>query len=158
MMARPPMPMPNARAASLLVLAAGLGLVFAGLSAAFAYSLSGMVASGALMGALLYAGGVWLGAPPPRADPQVLLFTRALAVASGPSQGRPLRELFPAALHAAIEQACRDALEGRAARLTPSPGSTFAVSPVRSPEGAVVYGLLLTGRVAEAAADVTPAF
>jgi hypothetical protein len=111
-----------------------------------------MVASAAVIAALLYAGGVWLGVPPERIDPQVVLFTRELTVASGPSLGRPVRELFPGALGSAIEDGCRQALEGRAARFTPAPGHPFAVSPVRSPEGAIVYGLLLSGQAADAAA------
>ena len=149
--------MPNARAASLVLLAAGIVLVFAGLSSALAFSPIGMIASAALIAALLYAGGVWLGERPQRGDPTVVLFTRELAVASGASLGRPVGDLFHHAMRAAIEAACRDALEGRAARFTPAPGRTFAVSPVRSPEGAIVYGLLLTGQAAEAPA-VMPAF
>jgi hypothetical protein len=139
------------RAASFVLLAGGVALVFAGLSSAFGFSITGMIASAAAIVALLYAGAVWLGAPAAPSDPDVVLFTPALTVASGPSLGRPVVELFPEPVRARLEIACREALEGRAARFSPHPGHGFAVSPVRSPDGAVVYGLLLSGRAAAAA-------
>jgi hypothetical protein len=153
-----------ARVTSSIILCAGILLVFAGLSSALRFSPIGMAGSAALIAALLYAGGVWFSAPVQQIaskenvqqiNSQVVLFTRDLLVASGPSHGRPVRELFPETIRAAIEEGCRDALQGRAARFVPRPGQAFTVSPVRSPEGAIVYGLLLSGQAAEAiAADV----
>jgi hypothetical protein len=137
------------RIGSLVLLAGGVVLVFGGLTSALGYSPAGMAASGAAIVALLYAGGVWFGPTPP-ADPHVILFTRQLEAAGGPRGGRSIVEQFPSQTRASIEQHCRGALEGRAARFTCG-RTAFAVSPVRSPEGAVVYGLLLTGRAAEAA-------
>jgi hypothetical protein len=138
---------------SLVALAAGIVLVFAGLSAALGFSITGMIASAAAIAALLYAGGVWLGAPSHPADSQVVLFTPGLTVATGPSAGRPIGELFPDSTRAAIEEHCRLALEGRTLRFTVPKHGVFAASPVRCPEGAVVYGLLLSGQTAEAAAS-----
>ena len=139
------------RAASFLLLAGGVALVFAGLSSAFGFSITGMIASAAAIVALLYAGAVWLGSPPAPPDPDLVLFTHALTVASGTSVGRPVVELYPEPVRARLETACREALEGRAARFSAHPGQAFVVSPVRSPDGAVVYGLLLSGRAAAAA-------
>ena len=85
------------RAGSLVALAAGIALVFAGLSSGLGFSITGMIASATAIAALLYAGGVWLGAAPQSADPQVVLFTPGLMVAFGPSAGRPIGELFPEA-------------------------------------------------------------
>ena len=157
-MARPAaVPLKNVRAGSLLVLVAGLALVFAGLSAALDFSIAGMAASGAVIAALLYAGGVWFGAPRERLDQQVVLFTRQLKVASGPSAGRAVSELFPPAMAAVIEEACRQALDGQSRRFAPDPGHAFIVSPIRSPEGVVVYGVLLSGQLTDAAAsDLMP--
>lgn len=145
--------MNSSRAGSLVALAAGIILVFGGLSSAFGFSVAGMIASGAAIVALLYAGGVWFGATPVRPDPGVVLFTRELTIASGPSSGQSVVDLFPESMRAAIAEHCRMALEGRAARFTSSEGDAFTVSPVRAPEGAIVYGLLLSGQAAEAAAS-----
>ena len=145
------------RVASFVLLAGGLLLVFAGLASALDYSPAGMAASGAAIAALLYAGGVWFSAPQPPADSQVVLFTRTLTVASGASLGRPVADLFPGVNPPVIDQNCQQALDGRSTRFTAA-GRTFAASPVRSPEGAVIYGLLLSGRAAEAAeAELTRA-
>ena len=81
----------------------------------------------------------------------MVLFTHALTVASGPMAGRGVSELFAEGMQARIEEGCRKALAGHASRF--SCGSRpFAVSPVQSSEGAVVYGLLLSGAAAEAEA------
>ena len=141
------------RAGSLVALAAGIVLVFAGLSFALGFSITGMTASLAAIVALLYAGGVWFGEAPARSDPELVLFTPGLKVATGPASGRAIVELFPASARAAIEEHCRLALEGRAMRFTVAPRTAFAVTPVRCPEGAIVYGLLLSGQAAEAAAS-----
>ena len=155
-MAPPAWPMTNARAGSVVILVVGVVLVFAGLSAALDFSIAGMVASSAAIAALLYAGGVWLGGAPQCGDPQMVLFTRQMKVASGRSAGRDVRELFSDGMTADIEEACRQALDGHARRFAAG-GQTFVVSPIRSPEGSVVYGVLLSGEVADAAAaNLTP--
>ena len=56
--------MTQRRAGSLVLLAGGLVLIFAGVSAALDFSVGGMVATAAAITALLYAGGVWFGAAP----------------------------------------------------------------------------------------------
>jgi hypothetical protein len=145
--------MNSSRAGSVVAFAAGIVLVFIGWSSALGFTLAGMVASGATIATLLYAGGVWLGPTPPRARSEVVLFTRALTVASGPSAGRSVVELFPESVRAVIAEHCRTALEGRAVRFTSPTGEPFAVSPVHSAEGAIIFGLLLSGQAAEAAAS-----
>lgn len=142
--------MSSHRVGSFVLLAGGLVLVFAGLASALGFSLAGMVASGAAILALLYAGGVWFGANPRTGDSQVTLFTRRLEVASGAAAGRSILEQFPQEMRTSIEEHCRGALNGRPARFACG-GTRYAVSPVRSPEGAVVYGVLLSGRAVEAA-------
>jgi hypothetical protein len=141
------------RAGSVALLTGGLVLVFAGLSASAGFSLSGTMASAAAMLALLYAGGVWFGSSSD-ADRSVLLFTRALIVATDPLSGRRLRDLFPHANGSVLEDACRLALAGHPARLSCGTAETFAISPVRSAEGAVIYGLLLTGAAAASEAQL----
>ena len=138
------------RVGSFVLLAGGVVLVFAGLSSALGFSPIGMMASVAAIVALLYAGGIWLGTNPAAADSQVILFTRRLEAASGAAVGRSIVDQFPKETRASIEEQCRAALDGRSARFTCG-GRGYAVSPVRSPEGAIVYGLLLSGRAAEAA-------
>ena len=128
---------PMNRAASYTLLAAGLLLVFAGLSSALGFSLGGMLASAAAIVALLYAGGVWFGAAS-HADRSVVLFTRDLTIASGRLAGRPVRDLFPDAPAEEIEGRCREALDGHGARFTCGRGAarqTFNASPVRIDEG-----------------------
>jgi hypothetical protein len=143
------------RAASLVLLGGGLVLVFAGVASALGFSWWGMLASVAAIVALLYAGGVWFGAAP-AADSSVVLFTHTLVVASGPHAGKPIADLYPGANRKALEDGCRAALTGRATRFA-SASQRFAASPVRSQEGAVVYGLLLTGAAAAVeASSLTP--
>ena len=140
-------------AGSSVLLAGGVVLVFAGVSSALDYSLPGIVASVAAFAALLYAGGVWFGEAP-RADPALLLFTPALAVARGPLAGRPISALFPDDMHAEIEARCRDALAGVATHFTCGSGTdrrAFSVTPVRDAAGAITYGLLLSGDLAASA-------
>ena len=138
------------RLGSFVLLAGGVALVFAGLASALGYSLSGMIASGAAIVALLYAGGAWFGAAS-QSDRTVLLFTHALLVASGPMAGRAVADLFADGMRSGIEEGCRKALLGQSSRFTCA-SRLFAASPVRSSEGAVVYGLLLSGAAAEAEA------
>jgi hypothetical protein len=140
------------RAGSSVLLAGGVVLVFAGLSTALGFSIAGMIASAAAITALLYAGGVWFGETP-RADPSLVLFTPELIVASGPLTGRPIAALFPDAMRREVEAACRAALDGRASSFACGPGTDrqiFEASAVRTVDGAVVYGLLLSGALVPA--------
>jgi hypothetical protein len=141
------------RVASSVLLAGGVILVFAGLSAALGFSLAGLIASAAAIAALLYAGGVWFGAPA-RADATLVLFTPALAVANGPLAGRALGELFPDRMRSELDAHCRAAFAGLPSSFTCGTGSdrvSFSVTPVRDAAGAVTYGLLLSGALATAA-------
>jgi hypothetical protein len=140
---------------SSILLAAGVVLVFAGLSAALGVSLPGIIASTSAIAALLYAGAVWFGEAP-RADRSVLLFTRALSVASGPLKGRPISDLFPDAMRGEIESRCRAALAGLDSRFSRGSGTghvTFSATSVRDDAGAVAYGLLLSGSLLDATAQ-----
>jgi hypothetical protein len=149
--------MNSQRIGSFVLLAGGILLVFAGVASALGFSWWGLVASGTAIVALLYAGGVWFGAtaaPVARADLSVVLFTQALTVASGPLLGRRIADLWPAANRRAIEDGCRAALRGEWACFT-SASQPFAISPVRTPDGAVIYGLLLSGAAAHLEHAVT---
>jgi len=143
--------MNSQRVGSFVLLGGGLVLVFAGLASALGFSWWGMLASGAAILALLYAGGVWFAAPA-AADTSVLLFTHTLVVASGPHTGRPIAAMYPDVDPKVIEDACRAALIGRGTRLAIG-AAHFVVSPVRSQEGAVVYGILVSGAAAAAEAS-----
>lgn len=143
------------RAGSTVLLAGGVFLVFAGLSSALGFSMSGMIASAAAIAALLYAGGVWF-AEPPREDYTLVLFTPALLIADGPLAGRPVAELYAEPIRREIESRCRLALEGQASHFSCAPGRDFHATPVRSADGAVMFGLLLAGSLArERAAQFT---
>jgi hypothetical protein len=136
------------RLGSFVLLAAGVLLVFAGLSGALGFSPSGIVASAAAIAALLYAGGVWFGASP-RIDASVVLFTPSLTVAAGPLAGRDLVDLFPIAARKEIALHCRAALAGQSSRFV-SGASRFEAAPVKSADGLVVYGILISGAPAPA--------
>lgn len=140
------------RAGSTVLLAGGIVLVFAGLSAAQGFSMAGMIASTAVIAALLYAGGVWF-AEGPRADPAMVLFTPALVIASGPLAGRPVAEMYPETVRREIESRCRAALAGQAAHFSCGAAGEFHATPVRSADGAVIFGLLLSGSLARVRAD-----
>jgi len=133
---------PAHRVASFVLLAGGVFLVFAGLTAALGVSTSGVIASAAAIAALLYAGGVWLG-PSARADLSVVLFTPQLTVAAGPLVGRAVAELYPLPMREEIDACCRAAIAGQARRCSPATGRTFEAAPVRSADGAIVFGVLI---------------
>jgi len=132
------------RLGSSVLLASGVLLVFAGLTAALHFSPAGIVASAAVIAALLYAGGVWFGGSP-RIDASVVLFTPALLVAAGPLAGRPMLDLFPMAARKDIDAHCRAAIGGQATRFTCGAGQIFDAAPVKSADGLVVYGILIAG-------------
>lgn len=135
-----------------MLLAGGVVLVFAGLSSALGFTLSGMIASTAAIAALLYAGGVWFGEAP-RADAGLILFTPALVIANGPMAGRPVVDLYPDAMHREIDARCRAALDGQPSHFSCEPGGAFHAMPVRAANGAVLFGLLLSGSLARSGAD-----
>jgi hypothetical protein len=139
------------RAGSFVLLAGGVFLVFAGLTAALGLSASGVIASAAAIAALLYAGGVWFGGGT-RPDRSVLLFTPQLTVAAGPLAGRALLDLFPAPARRDIESGCRAALAGQSQHFLDAQGQAFDVAPVRRADGAIVYGVLVAGAATPAPA------
>ncbi len=137
------------RAISLLLLIAGVVLVFSGLNAAVGFSTLGVLSSAAAVAALLYSGAVWFTAPPPNdppgADP-ILVFDRSLRVASGARRGVHVAACFPPPVRAAVEAHCREALAGNRAQFSCAAGRErldFDAVPVRTAEGIVVYGLLM---------------
>ena len=132
------------RIGSYVLLAGGVFLVFAGLAAALEFSASGMIASAAAIAALLYAGGVWFGGAP-RVDASVVLFTPQLTVAVGPLAGRSVADLFPIPLRKEIDALCQAALRGEARRIAPDAGAAIEAAPVRAADGAIVYGILISG-------------
>jgi hypothetical protein len=139
------------RAGSTVLLAGGVFLVFAGLSSALGFSTSAMVASAAAITALLYAGGVWF-SEAPREDYTILLFTPALVIANGPLAGRPVADAYPESIRRELESRCRAALDGRPSHFSCAPGHEFEATPVRSADGTVMFGLLLSGSLAQSRA------
>jgi hypothetical protein len=147
------------RLVSTALLALGVLMVFAGLTRAFGFTLVGIVATIAAIAALLYVGGVWFGAPaaaPPAAAAAtpLLVFDRDRRVVSGPTVGQPLSLQFPEILRAEIEQRCRMALAGTATRfpcLHNGRMVVFDAIPVRTADGTIVYGILLSSDVEPAA-------
>jgi hypothetical protein len=141
------------RAASSLLLAGGVVLVFVGLSAALGSGVVGAVASIAVIATLLYAGGVWFGGvPAPFAavggGPEaVIVFDRSLRVAAGAAPGTSLLSQFPQPLRAELEMRCRRALQGEHTHFDCEHGGariSFDISPVQSIAGLVLYGVLIT--------------
>jgi hypothetical protein len=135
-----------------MLLLAGVGLVFAGMSSALNFSLPGIIAAVATIAGLLYAGGVWFGAAAP-AETSALIFDRRLIIVSGTQPGRPIGDLFPLSVRRDVEQRCRDAFDGRSTRFS-IPGETdrrrFEVAPIRTADGLVAYGILLSGAMVPA--------
>ena len=139
------------RLASSLLLATLIVLVFAGLSGALGFSVTGMVASVAAIATLLYVGAVWLAPPPPTVAPSgsetVIVFDRSLHIAAGATPGTPLLSQFPAALRDEVEAHCRAALRGEHSHFVCEVGGrrvAFDVGPVQTTAGAVLYGVLIT--------------
>jgi hypothetical protein len=147
------------RLAPSLLLAAGLLVVFAGMTAALGFSVSGAIASVAVIGALLYAGGLWFGGPGTRFAPAgaetVIVFDRSLRVAAGPFPGTSLLLQFPDPLRPEIEMRCRLALHGEHTHFDCEHAGariSFDISPVQNVGSAVIYGALVTGGFATAPA------
>ena len=139
------------RIVSVVLLVLGVLLVFGGLSAALGFTAGGMVASVAVIGALLYVGAVWFApaATHPRipAATPLVVFDRDQRVVSGGLVGDRVSTAFPAGMRAEIERRCGAALSGTTARfpcLRDGRTVVYEVLPVRDADGAVVYGILLT--------------
>lgn len=145
------------RLASSLLLTAGLALVFAGLSAAFGFTPAGIIASGAAIVALLYAGGIWFSgahdALAPAGAHSILVFDRALRVASGAAHGTSILSQFPEPLRPEIDMRCRAALGGEHAHFACEHRGrriAFDVAPVHTGNGMILYGVLISGAGAPA--------
>ena len=113
-----------------------------------------------MIGALLYSGAVWF-APAPPADARAsasqatpstaelaapIVFDRDGRVVSGAACGQSLAARFPETLRTEVNQGCAAALAGVAGRVAGDHDGrpvTFEFLPVRSSNGAVVYGLLV---------------
>ena len=150
---------PMTRAVPSLLLAGGIVVLFAGLTAALGGGLTGTVASAAAIAALLYAGALWFGgssgALAAPAGETVIVFDRTLRVSAGLGQGSSILLQFPAPLRPEIDLRCRLALAGQhthfecehaGARLS------FDIAPVQTICGVVVYGVVMSGAGIPAAA------
>ena len=145
------------RLASSGLLGLGVLLVFFGLNAALGFTPGGAIASLAVIGALLYSGAVWFAPPAPRhgspSAPTVaelsapVVFDRDGRVVGGAGSGQPLAAQFPETLRVEVNQRCAAALAGVAGRVAGDCDGhpvIFEFLPVRSSNGSVVYGLLVT--------------
>jgi hypothetical protein len=148
------------RILSTVLLLAGVGFVFAGISSALNFSLPGIAAAVATIAGLLYAGSVWFGAVAAD-DSAALMFDRHLIIVSGAQPGEPIGNLFPRGVRRDVEQRCRDAFDGRSTRFS-LPGDPdrrrFEVAPIRTADGFVAYGILLSGAMVSAISreELTP--
>jgi hypothetical protein len=122
------------------------------MSSALNFSLPGIIATLATIAGLLYAGGVWFGGAMP-GEPSVLIFDRHLIIVSGAYAARPIGDLFPLGVRRDVEQRCREAFDGRSTRFS-IPGDAdrrrFEVAPIRTADGLVAYGILLSGAMVPA--------
>jgi hypothetical protein len=140
------------RAFPSVLLAAGIVTILAGLTAAFGFTVGGVFASIALVAALLYAGGLWLGVgsasiAAPRAE-MVIVFDPSLKITAGPAPGNSVMTQFPEALRPEIEMRCRLALRGEHTHFQCEHGGArlaFDIAPIQSIQGVVLYGVLISG-------------
>jgi hypothetical protein len=140
----------------------GVALVFAGLSSARGFTVTGILASLAAIATLLYAGGVWFGgaplSPAPVGSPRVVVFDPLLRVAAGTGARRSLSllSLFPKPLRPEIELRCRAALRGEHAHFVVDHAGArvaFDITPLPTTSGKINYGVLISG-TAERVPDV----
>ncbi|MGH9371799.1 MAG: hypothetical protein ACRD15_09750 [Vicinamibacterales bacterium] len=139
------------RRISSVFLAVGVLLVFAGFSAGLGFTGWGIVASAAAVVSLMFAGATWFGRAPVRplhgrAAP-LLVFDRDGRIVSGRATGQLLTSQFPEILGPEIDRRCRAALAGTSARfpcLHNGRMVEFDALPVRSADGTIVYGILLS--------------
>ncbi len=137
--------------ASALLFACGIVLTLAGLTSALGFTVGGVLASVAVVAALLYAGGAWFRAPAVRAPDgadTIIVFDRSLRAASGASSGVPVPQCFPPAMRSQIEAHCRAALRGDHTHFSCEHGPVrhaFEAAPVQTRNGVVVYAVLIAG-------------
>lgn len=153
---------PLRRLVSSTLLLVGILLVLVGFSTALGFTVGGVLASFAAIGTLLYAGGVWFGGspapPPPITDAAApIVFDRRGTIIAGPSVGQSVAILFPELARPEIERRSAAALAGTSARFPCSYHGRIVLIealPVRSADGTVVCGILMTadGRPAAVAA------
>lgn len=147
------------RLVSVVLFGTGIALVLAGVNAAIGFSVAGLVASVAAIVALLYAGAVWFGVPAvsslASASPEaVLVFDRSLRVAAGAHRGTPVAACFPGSSRAEIEARCAAVLDGAIAHFSCRQGNErlhLDAVPIRSADGTILYGALLTVSAAPSA-------
>ena len=141
------------RIVSSALLVLGVILVLVGFITALGFTPGGMVASVAAIAALLYAGAVWFApdaAPHTTAQPQpaqLLVFDRDQRIIAGADAGQRVGSAFPQIIRLEIERRCAAALTGTTARfacLLDGRTTVFDVLPVRTADGTVLYGILLT--------------
>jgi hypothetical protein len=141
------------RLLAFVLLLAGGTLVFLGLTRAMGLTPFGILVSVVAIGALLFTGAVWFGGPAPRThvppladDGFPILFDVHGRLVSGPHAGQPVASRFPQAVRSEVECHCATVLAGRPARfpcIFDGKPVLFDALPVRSAEGAVLYGLLV---------------
>ncbi len=140
------------RVLAALLLASGIVLVFAGLSAALGFTAVGMLASVAAITALLYAGAVWFGGAPvafaAAGAETIMVFDRSLRVAAGGAPGVSILSQFPQRLRPEIEMHCRAALRGEHSHFDCEHAGarmSFDIAPVQTVHGVVMFGVLISG-------------
>ena len=138
------------RFVSSALLALGVTLVFAGISTALGFTVTGMLASVAAIATLLYAGGAWF-APSPLHSGCVLVFDHALRVSCGGAAGTLVSSHFATAMRREIESRCVAALNGDCTFFTIEQDGRpldCQTAPVRAADGTILYGVLLSGAAA----------
>lgn len=133
------------RTASSVLFALGIALVLIGLTTALGFTVAGIIASIAAVGALLYAGGLWFGETK-RFPPSVLVFNHELRIAGGARSGKPVSSQFPPSMRTAIERHCAAAVDGRHSRFTCDDRGrqrTFDAAPVLGGGGDEIAGVLV---------------
>jgi hypothetical protein len=140
---------------STTLMMSGVALVLFGFKTALGSTVSGVIASVAAIVGLLYAGAVWFGAGAPRPRPDLsaswssplIVFDRDGRIVSGAEKGRPVASLFPEVIRPEIEQRSTAALAGTSVRfacLYNGQAILLDALPVRSADGTIVYGILLS--------------
>jgi hypothetical protein len=144
------------RVLSSVLVAAGIVLVLAGLTSALGSGVTGLVASAALVSALLYAGGTWFAPPPPTAAASMLvLFDRSGRVVAGSRTGEPLGAYFSPRLGAEIDRHVSTVFAGASVHFVPDPRSAtpLVMVPVRATDGTIPLAILTTAAAVSIALD-----
>jgi hypothetical protein len=140
-----------------VLLLVGVTLVFLGLTRALGFTPLGVLVSIVAIAALLFTGGVWFGIAAPRShvtsatgEGSAILFDVHSRLVSGPGAGQPVASRFPEANRLEVERHCATVLAGRGARfpcICDGKPVVFEALPVRSADGAIVYGLFVPAGV-----------